>query len=106
VDFLTAAIRVAEAIERIPTPPLTACRLLQRFAASISGAGEPLAAGSQVTPAVVRRAAEAELSVHADADARLRKQAAARAGKQLRPADQLFGIKFQRLTNKIDTEAG
>ncbi len=38
VDFLTAAIRVADAIERIPTPPLTARRLLQRFAASIPGA--------------------------------------------------------------------
>ena len=41
VDFLTAAIRVAEAIERIPEPPAAARRLLQRFAASISGAISP-----------------------------------------------------------------
>src|SRR5258708_28411818 len=41
VDFLTAAIRVAEAIERIPEPPAAARRLLQRFAASIPGAISP-----------------------------------------------------------------
>src|SRR5262249_13402254 len=38
VDFLPAATRAADAIERIPTPPVTARRLLQRFAASIPGA--------------------------------------------------------------------
>jgi hypothetical protein len=102
VDFLTAAIRVAEAIERIPDPPLTARRLLQRFAVSIPGA----ATGSEASPEVVRRAAEAELSVHADPDARLRKGAAARAASQLTAADQFFGIKFQRLTEEVGTDAG
>ncbi|MGH3209023.1 MAG: hypothetical protein ACRDNO_14800 [Trebonia sp.] len=93
VDFLTAAIRVADAIERIPTPPLTARRLLQRFAASIPGAsGE---SRDQVSPGVVRRAADAELSVHADADSRMRKQAADRARKQLADAEQLFGARLQ-----------
>jgi hypothetical protein len=32
VDFLTAAVRVAEAIERIPTPPLTARRAREQLA--------------------------------------------------------------------------
>jgi hypothetical protein len=97
-DFLTAAIRVADAIERIPTPPLTARRLLQRFAASIPGAtGE---ARDQVNPGVVRRAADAELSVHSDADSRMRKEAADRARRQLADAEQLFGTKLQPVTDE------
>jgi hypothetical protein len=105
VDFLTAAIRVADAIERIPTPPLTARRLLQRFAASIPGATPfpgPLApvSAEQVKPDVVRRAADAELSVHADADSRMRKEAADRARRQLADAEQFFGTKFQPVTDE------
>jgi hypothetical protein len=85
VDFLTAAIRVADAIERIPTPPATARRLLQRFAASIPGAsGE---ARDQVKPDVVRQAADAELSVHASTDSRIRREAAERARRQLADAE-------------------
>lgn len=94
-DFLTAAIRVADAIERIPTPPLTARRLLQRFAGSIPGAAQPSASAEQVKPDVVRRAADAELSVQADADARMRKEAADRARRQLGNAEQFFGTKFR-----------
>jgi hypothetical protein len=101
VDFLTAAIRVADAIERIPTPPLTARRLLQRFAASIPGAtGE---ARDQVNPGVVRRAADAELSVHSEADSRMRKEAADRARRQLADAEQLFGTKLQPVTDEAGT---
>ena len=55
VDFLTAAIRVAEAIERIPEPPAAARRLLQRFAASVSGAISP---GGGADPAAVSAAAD------------------------------------------------
>jgi hypothetical protein len=96
-DFLTAAIRVADAIERIPTPPLTARRLLERFAASIPGAsGE---SRDQVNPGVVRLAADAELSVHSDADSRMRKQAADRARGQLPDAEQLFGARLQPVTD-------
>jgi hypothetical protein len=94
-DFLTAAIRVADAIERIPTPPLTARRLLQRFAGSIPGAAQPSASAEQVKPDVVRRAADAELSVQADADTRMRKEAADRARRQLADAEQFFGTKFR-----------
>ena len=87
VDFLTEAIRVAEAIERIPEPPAAARRLLQRFAASVSGAISP---GGGVDPAAVSEAARAELAVHRDADAEARAAAAERA-RGLRPAEQLFG---------------
>ena len=98
VDFLTAAIRVADAIERIPTPPATARQLLLRFAGNIPGAaavpGTPASAGpDQVKPDVVRQAAQAELAVHSDTDTRLRKEAAARARKQLADAEQFFGVK-------------
>jgi hypothetical protein len=103
-DFLTAAIRVADAIERIPTPPLTAKRLLQRFAASIPGASGELR--DQVKPDVVRRAADAELSVHSDADSRMRKEAANRARRQLADAEQLFGAKFQPVPGEAGTDAG
>jgi len=94
-DFLTAAIRVAEAIERIPTPPLTARRLLQRFATSIPGAVQQSESATQVRPDAVRKAAEAELSVHADTDARIRKEAADRARSQLPDAEQFFGAKVR-----------
>jgi hypothetical protein len=87
VDFLTAAIRVAEAIERIPEPPLAARRLLQRFAQSIPGAAVP---GGSAAPAVVKEAAAAELTVHTDADDRARRAAAERA-RQLKQPEQLFG---------------
>jgi hypothetical protein len=87
VDFLTAAIRVAEAIERIPEPPAAARRLLERFAASVSGA---ISAGGGADPAAVSEAARAELAVHRDADARVRRAAAERA-RGLHHAEQLFG---------------
>jgi len=104
VDFLTAAIRVADAIERIPTPPTTARQLLQRFAGNIPGAapvpGMLASAPDQLKPDVVRQAAQAELAVHSDADTQLRKEAAARARKQLADAEQFFGVKdgFQPVT--------
>lgn len=106
VDFLTAAIRVADAIERIPTPPLTARRLLQRFAASIPGATQPSAGADQVKPDVVRRAAEAELSVHADADGRTRTEAADRARRQLTDAEQFFGTRLQPAADEAGADAG
>jgi hypothetical protein len=87
VDFLTAAIRVAEAIERIPEPPAAARRLLERFGASVSGAISP---GGGADPAAVSEAARAELDVHRDADARVRRAAAERA-RGLHHAEQLFG---------------
>jgi hypothetical protein len=88
VDFLEAAIRVAEAIERIPAPVPAARRLLLRFAASIPGASD---ASNRADPRAVKAAAEAELSVHKEKDAATRKAAAERARQQLGDAEQFFG---------------
>jgi hypothetical protein len=101
VDFLMEAIRVAEAIERIPEPPPAARRLLERFAASIPGAS---GSGGGARPAAVREAAEAELTVHADADAKTRRAAAERARK-LDGAEQLFGTTaFREMGGKATAE--
>jgi hypothetical protein len=100
VDFLSAAIQVAEAIERLPAPVPAARRLLWRFAASIPGAAEDAA---QVEPRAVTRAARAELDVHEPADQGTRRAAAARARAQLDDAQQLFG---SRLTASADSRRG
>ena len=82
VDFLTAAIRVADAIERIPTPPLTARRLLQRFAASIPGASGEI--HDQEDPGVVRQAADARAVRALGRGLPMRREAADRAQKAAR----------------------
>jgi hypothetical protein len=87
-DFLEAAIRVAEAIERIPAPVPAARRLLLRFAASIPGASD---ATNRANPGAVKAAAEAELSVHKEKDTATRQAAAERARQQLGDAEQFFG---------------
>jgi hypothetical protein len=97
VDFLTAAIQIATAVERIPAPVPAARRLLWRFAASIPGAGE---ARGQVWPAQFIEAAEAELSVHVEADTSTRKEAAKRARKQLTDVEQLFGARLHAATTR------
>jgi hypothetical protein len=100
VDFLSAAIQVAEAIERLPAPVPAARRLLWRFAASIPGAAENAA---QMEPRAVTRAARAELDVHEAMDRDTRRAAAARARAQLDDAQQLFG---SRLTASADRRRG
>jgi hypothetical protein len=95
VDFLTGAIRVAEAIERLPAPVPAARRLLWRFAASIPGATE--SAGS-THPHEVTQAALAELAVHQAADQATRQAAARRARDQLDDVQQLFGTRMQLAT--------
>jgi hypothetical protein len=106
VDFLTAASRVAEAIERIPEPPIAARRLLERFAASIPGASSGGAGGGVggARPAAVREAAAAELTVHVGADTKTRRAAAERARK-LDGAEQLFGTTaFREMAGKGGAE--
>jgi hypothetical protein len=101
VDFLTAASRVAEAIERIPEPPAAARSLLERFAASIPGAS---GSGGGTRPAAVREAAAAELAVHVGADAKTRRAAADRA-RRLGGAEQLFGTTvFREMAPKAAAE--
>jgi hypothetical protein len=92
VDFLMAAIHVAEAVERLTTPVPAARRLLWRFAASIPGAA---ARSAQLDPATVTKAAAAELEVHEITDRRTRKASAQRARGRLDEAEQLFGTRLQ-----------
>ena len=92
VDFLTGAVRVAEAIERLPAPVPAARRLLWRFAASIPGAAESAAS---MDPHDVTLAALAELTVHQAADQATRHAAARRARDQLDDAQQLFGTRIR-----------
>lgn len=103
VDFLEAAIRVAEAIERIPAPVPAARRLLLRFAASIPGGSDD---AFRVNPRAVKAAAEAELSVHKEKDTATRKAAAERARRQLGDAEQLFGAPKSVTGGNAGEEAG
>jgi hypothetical protein len=91
VDFLTAAVAVAEHVGRIPDPGPAATRLLWQFAANIPGAAEGFDA---MKPGTVARAAEAELEVHEDADRSTRESAARRARRQLSDVEQLFGSRL------------
>jgi hypothetical protein len=91
VDYLSAAIAVAEGARRIPGPGGDAHRLLWRFAVNIPGA-QP--GGGNADPKLVARAALAELEVHREADAAHRRAAAARARDQLDDAGQLFGSRL------------
>jgi len=96
VDFLTAAIAVADAINRIPDPGPEAMALLRRFAVSIPGAMPSRGARLPApTPARVTEAARAELEVHAERDEAHRREAAQRAADQLDDAGQLFGSRLR-----------
>jgi hypothetical protein len=99
VDFLTAAIQVAEQIESIADPSPLALRLLWRFATNIPGGADN---SGEVSALAVARAAHAERGVHADADMAARRGAAARARAQLDDAQQLFGTRL-RVTPRTGT---
>jgi hypothetical protein len=88
VDFLTAAIQVAAAVDRLPSPVPAASRLLWRFAASIPGATQ------HADPRTVTDAAMAELAVHEAADQATRKASATRALEQFGDAEQFFGTRL------------
>ncbi|WP_280366725.1 hypothetical protein [Nocardia wallacei] len=92
VDFLTAAVQVADRIGRMLDPALPATRLLWRFATSIPGAGTSFDA---MDPAVVAEAARSELAIHQNADQAQREDAASRARLQLDEVEQLFGSVLQ-----------
>jgi hypothetical protein len=94
VNYLEAAIRVAESLLRVPDPGPVAARLLRRFAANIPGASQ----GAQsASPQRVASAAHAELEIHADEDRATRQAAAARARAQLDDVEQLFGSRMQMI---------
>jgi hypothetical protein len=88
VNYLEAAIRVAEGLLRVPDPGTAAIRLLRQFAANIPGA-------KPSSPQVVADAARAELEVHRDEDLAIRHAAAVRARAQLDDVEQLFGHRMR-----------
>jgi hypothetical protein len=95
VDFLVSAMRVAARIAGLPSDEGPARRLLWRFAASIPGAS-----GAAVRPSTVIEAAQAELDVHAEADAAHRAAAAERARGRLDEAERLFGARLRKVREK------
>jgi hypothetical protein len=94
VDFLTAAIRLTEQVDRMNEPTLPALRLLWRFASNIPGAAESFDA---MKPVIVADAARAELAIHDEADQAHREAAATRARTQLDEIQQLFGSALKLL---------
>jgi hypothetical protein len=94
VDFLTAAIEVAAAVDRLPSPVPAASRLLWRFAASIPGAVQ------HAEPRTVAEAALAELEVHQATDRATRNASAARARQRFDDAEQLFGTRLHMTRNR------
>jgi hypothetical protein len=99
VDFLTAAIRTADAARTLSgtgSASMAAERLLRRFAVNIPGAGPPHPAGS-ITAETIATAARVELDIHSDQDQDDRTQAARRARQQLNDKEQLFGTRLTAL---------
>ena len=94
VNYLEAAIRVAESLLRVPEPDTAAVRLLRRFAANILGACQGAKPG---TPQIVAAAARAELEIHAGEDLAIRRSAAARVRTQLDDVEQLFGSRMRAI---------
>lgn len=92
VDFLTAAIQVADSIQRVSQPGPGALRLLWRFASNIPGG---MTSGGKTDTRMVTEAAEAERGIHASADQVARRDAAQRARAQLDDVQQLFGTRLR-----------
>ncbi|HEX5541329.1 MAG TPA: hypothetical protein VFX60_07160 [Micromonospora sp.] len=95
VDFLTAAVNIAEHAARL-ADNAAVTRLLWRFAADIPGGtaafDEAASDRSGYGPAErLAAAARAELVVHAEADRAHRAAAAERVRRQLTDVEQLFG---------------
>ena len=90
VNFLTSALRLADAAEQLPggTWPLPVQQLLLYYNRNIPGCPDTR---GQVDLDALREAAAAELAIHADDDADTRAEAAQRALKTLGATDQIFG---------------
>ena len=88
VDFLTAAVNIAEYIDRLPEADRTTGRLLWLFAENIPGAADGI---GLTKPEAVIRAARFELDTHEPADRSHREAAARRARANLDETQQLFG---------------
>lgn len=88
VDFLHAAVSIAEHVDRLPEIDRATARLLWLFAENIPGAADGI---GSARPSTVIRAARAELHTHEPADRSHREAAAARARAQLDDIGRLFG---------------
>jgi hypothetical protein len=88
VDFLVAAVSIAEHTKRLAEIDHATARLLWLFAENIPGAADGI--GSAKPDAVIR-AARSELQTHEAVDRSHREGAANRARAQLDDAAQLFG---------------
>ncbi|MDG4791596.1 hypothetical protein O7626_37845 [Micromonospora sp. WMMD1102] len=106
VDFLTAAVRVAERAGTVPAGNPSLARLVWRFASNIPGALDTTGRPDTLDPGTVIRAAEAERVVHADADQAHRAAAAERARRQLDQLDQLFGNTLRTLPGTTTRRGG
>ncbi len=98
VDFLTSAIRIADAATNLSghaggPPSQSVQRLLLRFAVNIPGA-RPADLSGDLFPEAIAGAAKAELDIHLARDQDDRAQAARRARKQLSDTEQLFGTRL------------
>ncbi|MEV8513547.1 hypothetical protein [Dactylosporangium sp. NPDC051484] len=100
VDFLTAAVSIAEHVDRLPDTDRGTARLLWLFAENIPGAGDGIGSAK---PDTVIRAARAELQTHEPADRSHREAAAARARAQLDDAGQLFGNPLRAVAAGTDS---
>jgi len=100
VDFLTAAVRVAEHAARLSRVDGGVARLLWMFGANIPGAAT--AVGS-ARPETVIRAATAELAAHTGTDRTHREAAAARARSHLDDVAQLFGTQLRAVRAQTGT---
>ncbi|MEV0850575.1 hypothetical protein AB0J21_32795 [Streptomyces sp. NPDC049954] len=90
VHFLTSALRLADAAEHLGSEtelPPPAQQLLLHYSRNIHGN----TTRGPLDLAALRRAATAELEIHADDDADTRAEAARRARRQLGDAEQIFG---------------
>jgi hypothetical protein len=92
VDFLKAAVRIAEHVDRLADTDRATARLLWLFAENIPGAADGIGSAK---PQTVIRAANAELETHEPIDRSHREAAAARARAQLDDAGQLFGVSLK-----------
>lgn len=107
VNFLTGAIRLAEAIRSIRAtgsePTSAAMRLLWRFATNIPGAMPPEASLVVRDVGQVIDAARDELQVHSDADRATRTTSARRARKQLTEDQRLFGAPTRQMLKHVNS---
>ncbi|MFI1815146.1 hypothetical protein ACH414_32890 [Streptomyces sp. NPDC020422] len=103
VHFLTAAMRLADAAERLigdTQPPQPVQQLLLHYSRNVHGYSTP---NGTLDLAALRSAAAAELEIHADDDADTCAEAAQRAREKLSDAEQNFGNTLRSVSHQSRT---